>query len=149
VRQRLRSIRHLFDWPVIGQVVPASPAASVRGAPGTWSRPGRGRDRPVRPPRKINRRQCEVGHTFSGIGELLVAPSPAFTGDGRAVERAMMRTNLWSKSVPRIELDQRSRTARLRLERIDRLLVPPAAVTQSRLRRLLCLCSVGIYGGAP
>ena len=59
----------------------------------------------------------------------------------------MMRTNLWSKSVPRVELDQRSRTARLRLERIDRLLIPPVAVTHSRLRRLLF--SVGIYGGAP
>ena len=57
-----------------------------------------------------------------------------------------MKTNLLGKSVPRVELDQRSRTARLRLERIDRL---PAAVTHSRLRRLLCLFSVGIYGGAP
>jgi hypothetical protein len=59
-----------------------------------------------------------------------------------------MRTNLWSKSVPLVELDQRSRAARLRLERIDRLLIPPAAVTHSRLRRLLCLFRVGIYGGA-
>ena len=59
----------------------------------------------------------------------------------------MMRTNLWSKSVPRVELDQRSRTARLRLERIDRLLIPRVAVTHSRLRRLLF--SVGIYGGVP
>jgi hypothetical protein len=58
----------------------------------------------------------------------------------------MMRTNLWSKSVPRVELDQRSRTARLR---IDRLLIPPAAVTHSRLRRLLGLFSASIYGSAP
>jgi integrase/recombinase XerC len=28
---RLAAIRHLFDWLVIGQVVPANPAASVRG----------------------------------------------------------------------------------------------------------------------
>jgi hypothetical protein len=61
----------------------------------------------------------------------------------------MMRTNLWSKSVSRVELDQRSRAARLRRERIDRLLIPPVAVTHSRLRRLLCLFSVGIHGGAP
>jgi hypothetical protein len=60
----------------------------------------------------------------------------------------MIRTNLWSKSVPRIELDQRSRAARLRRERIDRLL-PPVAVTQSRLRRLLCVFCFGMYGGAP
>jgi hypothetical protein len=128
---------------VTGDVVPANPAASVRG-----TRSEGGTDLRARL-RKINRRQCEAAHTSSGIGELLVAPSPAFTGGGRAVEGAIMRTNLWSESVPRVELDQRSRTARLRLERIDRLLIPRAAVTQSRLRRLLCLCGVGIYGGAP
>jgi len=61
----------------------------------------------------------------------------------------MMRTNLWSKSVSRVELDQRSRAARLRLERIDRLLIPPAAMTRSPLRRLLGLFGAGIYGGAP
>ena len=61
----------------------------------------------------------------------------------------MMRTSLWSESVLRVELDQRSRTAILWIERIDRLLIPRAAVTQSRLGRLLCLCSVGIHGGAP
>jgi len=31
VKQRLAAIRHLFDWFVIGQVVPHNPAASVRG----------------------------------------------------------------------------------------------------------------------
>ncbi|QYE37046.1 tyrosine-type recombinase/integrase (plasmid) [Polymorphobacter sp. PAMC 29334] len=30
-KQRLAAIRHLFDWLVIGQVVPGNPAASVRG----------------------------------------------------------------------------------------------------------------------
>ena len=53
----------------------------------------------------------------------------------------MMRTNLSSKSAPRVDLDQRSRAARLRLER---LLIPRTAATHSRLRRLLCLFSVGI-----
>jgi hypothetical protein len=147
--------------------LPAEREATARRDPSPVRLAGdrRGRARPTRPRRcagpgergadlrarlrKINRRQCEAAHTSSGIGELLVAPSPALTGGGRAVEGAMMRTNLWSESVPRVELDQRSRTARLRLERIDRLLIPRAAVTQSRLRRLLCLCSVGIYGGAP
>jgi len=61
----------------------------------------------------------------------------------------MMRTNLWSESVPRVELDQRSRAARLRLERIDRLLMPPAAVTRSPLRRLLGLLSAEKHAGAP
>jgi site-specific recombinase XerD len=31
VKQQLAAIRHLFDWLVTGQVVPANPAASVRG----------------------------------------------------------------------------------------------------------------------
>src|SRR5277367_3975366 len=31
VKQRLAGIRHLFDWLVVGQVVPVNPAASVRG----------------------------------------------------------------------------------------------------------------------
>jgi site-specific recombinase XerD len=30
-KQRLAAIRHLFDWLVIGQVIPTNPAASVRG----------------------------------------------------------------------------------------------------------------------
>ena len=31
VKQQLAAIRHLFDWLVTGQVIPANPAASVRG----------------------------------------------------------------------------------------------------------------------
>jgi len=137
------------DRPRTGKVVPANPAASMPRAPARGGVRGKGGSDLRARPRKINRRQCEAAHTSSGIDELLVAPSPAFTGGGRAVEGVMMRTNLWSESVPRVELDQRSRTARLRIERIDRLLIPPAAVMQSRLRRLLCLCSVGRYDGAP
>jgi hypothetical protein len=45
-----------------------------------------------------------------------------------------MTTNLLGKSVPRVDVDQRSREARLRIERIERLLVPRAAVTHFRLR---------------
>jgi len=40
-----------------------------------------------------------------------------------------MRTSLWSKSVSRVEIDRRSRAARLRFERIDRLLIPRAPLT--------------------
>jgi hypothetical protein len=61
----------------------------------------------------------------------------------------MIRTNLSSKSVPGSELDQRSREVRLRLERIERLLVSRAGVTHSWLRRLLCLFGVGVCGGEP
>ncbi|HTT75881.1 MAG TPA: site-specific integrase [Candidatus Binataceae bacterium] len=31
VKQRLAAIRHLFDWLVVGQVVPVNPASSVCG----------------------------------------------------------------------------------------------------------------------
>ena len=57
----------------------------------------------------------------------------------------MLRNNLWNKSVPRVELDQRARDARLRLEQLERLLMPRAAVARSWLRRVVCLFSFG-YG---
>ena len=44
-----------------------------------------------------------------------------------AVEGAMLRNNLWSKSLPRVELDQRARDARVRLDQIERLAVPASA----------------------
>jgi hypothetical protein len=59
----------------------------------------------------------------------------------------MPRTNLWDRSVPRVEVDRRSREARLRFERIDQLFIVRATVTPSRLRRLLYLFTVGRYGG--
>src|SRR5256885_6888494 len=49
----------------------------------------------------------------------------------RSGAKMKYKPNLLSKSVPRIALDQRSREARLRIERIERLLVPRAAVTRS------------------
>lgn len=55
----------------------------------------------------------------------------------------MSRTYLWSRSVPRAELDQRSREARLRLERVERLLVPRPLATRFRLRRILCVIDGG------
>ena len=45
------------------------------------------------------------------------APPPAAAGSVRAMEGAMLRANLWNDSVSRVELDQRARDARLRLER--------------------------------
>lgn len=35
VKQRLAAIRHLFDWLVVGQILPFNPASSVRGP--AWS----------------------------------------------------------------------------------------------------------------
>ena len=72
-----------------------------------------------------------------GIGELYMAVSPWLSLAASAlVEGAKMTTKLLTKSVPRVEIDQRSREARLRIERIERLLVPRAAVTHSQLRSL-------------
>src|SRR5215831_12226327 len=61
----------------------------------------------------------------------------------------MPMTNLWIQSVPRVELDQRSREARLRFERVDQLFILRATVTHSRLRRLVYWFTVGRYGGLP
>jgi hypothetical protein len=55
----------------------------------------------------------------------------------------MLKAILGNKSVPRVELDQRARHARLWLEQIERLLVPRAAVAGSRLRRVRYLFSFG------
>lgn len=61
----------------------------------------------------------------------------------------MRSINFWSRSLSRVELDQRAREARLRLERIERLLVSRAAMRQPRLRRVLSFLSVGEYRGGP
>ena len=39
----------------------------------------------------------------------------------------MSRQNLWNNSVPRVELDQRARDARIQLDQIERLAVPRLA----------------------
>lgn len=59
----------------------------------------------------------------------------------------MPKADLWNRSVSRVELDQRVRDARLRFERLERLVVSHAAATDSRLRRVLCLFKVGIQYG--
>jgi hypothetical protein len=53
----------------------------------------------------------------------------------------MPKTNLWNQSVPRVELDQRSREARLRLERIEPRPLPYTVATRFRLRRFLMAVS--------
>jgi len=61
----------------------------------------------------------------------------------------MLKANLWN-GLPKVELDQRARDGRLRLEQIERLLVVPrAAVMHSRLRRLHFFLGVRRYGGEP
>ena len=88
---------------------------------------------------------CEEAHAASGIGELFVATLSGVLGSVLLMEDAMPRINRWNQSVPRVELDQRSREARLLLERTERLF----AVGQSRVRRVLYLFRIGMYRGAP
>jgi len=59
------------------------------------------------------------------------------------------RTDLWSQSVPRVEIDRRSREASLRLEQIERLLKPQARVRHFRFWRLIYLFSLGACSAAP
>jgi hypothetical protein len=49
----------------------------------------------------------------------------------------MSRIDLWRWSATRVEIDHRSREARLRLERLERLLIMRALPTQSWVRRVL------------
>jgi Phage integrase, N-terminal SAM-like domain len=66
VKQQLAAVRMLFDWLVIGQVVPANPAAAVRGPKHVvkTSRPARRRS--SKAPRGANcssrsrRRRCAI-----------------------------------------------------------------------------------------
>ena len=56
----------------------------------------------------------------------------------------MWRIEFWSRSLPRAELDQRSRDARLRLEQLERLLVSRAQASLLRRRRFVSF-GVGRY----
>ena len=51
----------------------------------------------------------------------------------------MLKVILCNRSASRVEIDQRTRDARLQIEQIERLLVSRAAVTVSSLSRVLCL----------
>jgi hypothetical protein len=75
-------------------------------------------------------------------------PQPA-AAKVHAMGGVVPRTNRWNQSVPRVELDQRSRAARLRFERIDQLFIVRPTMTHLRLRRLLYLFTVGRYGALP
>jgi hypothetical protein len=53
------------------------------------------------------------------------------------------RTDLWRRSAPRVELDSRSREARLQLERAQQLVIPPTQSWLSRMRFGLRLLGAG------
>jgi hypothetical protein len=89
--------------------------------------------RPVRTMRAGKKRRqhpkmCEVAHTSNRIGKAIRHTAPRSLGSVGDTEGAMPRYDLWwCRILPRIELDQRSREPRLQLERIEWLLISPAA----------------------
>lgn len=60
----------------------------------------------------------------------------------------MLRNNVPTRDVPRVELDQRARAARLRLERVERLLMPCPAVRHHWFRWLICIFADRSRAGA-
>ena len=56
----------------------------------------------------------------------------------------MPRTDLWRTSATRVEVDSRSREARLQLEQAQRVLAPP---TQSWLSRMYNRFGLRLFGG--
>src|SRR5215213_4731327 len=63
---------------------------------------------------------CDADHRSSRRWQGNEAARPFDCGRGvRAMEGAMLKVGVWNKSVPRVELDQRARDARLQLERME------------------------------
>ena len=60
----------------------------------------------------------------------------------------MLRNNVPMRDVPRVELDQRARAARLRLERVERLLMPRPAVRHDWFRWLIRISAFKSHAGA-
>jgi hypothetical protein len=59
----------------------------------------------------------------------------------------MLKLFLAGNGAPRDELDRRAREARMRQERLERLLLPRVKVRGRRLRRGLRLLAAAIFGG--
>jgi hypothetical protein len=87
---------------------------------------------------------CDPVHTHPNSERILKQLRPAAAG-ARATEGAMPKVDRWYNGVPRVELNQRARDARLRLERLKRLLVPRTVMTGFWLRRVVCFFSFDQY----
>jgi hypothetical protein len=61
------------------------------------------------------------------------------------MEGAMPKVDRWCSSMPRVEINWRARESRLRLEQLERLLVPRGVITVSWLKRVIYLFSFGWY----
>lgn len=75
-----------------------------------------------------------------------VSPQTFNLGASSRMESVMWR-NFPLKNAPRVELDHRAREARLRLERVERLLLPRPAVRYPWLRRLIRLANTNAQQG--
>src|SRR5580704_19631105 len=75
-------------------------------------------------------------------------PRPFRPRNTDAMEDAMAIPNLLDKNVPRAELDERAREARVRLERLERLLVPRVEEQSLWLRPLVRLVSFRVERNA-
>jgi hypothetical protein len=62
------------------------------------------------------------------------------------MEDAMARRKPWSNNVSRVELDHRARDARVRLVRLERLLVQRTAAAGSWLSPVVRLLGFRVYG---
>src|SRR5215471_5018184 len=62
------------------------------------------------------------------------------------MEGAMAKQNLFPKNVPRADLDQRPREARIRIERLERLLVPRIEAPHFWQRPLVRLATLRFNG---
>ena len=58
----------------------------------------------------------------------------------------MARSDIWRWSATRVEIDQRSREARLRLEQVERLLKLRVLPARSWIRRVLYRCRRHFFG---
>ena len=88
---------------------------------------------------------CDPAHMRFALDEIFAGSAPAMVGSMRAMEGVMPRANLWNNGAPRVELDERARDARLRLERVERLFAPHTRAPEYWLRRILVCLS--FFGG--
>ena len=91
--------------------------------------------------------QCEVPHIPFGLPASFIG-HPADAEVSLTWRTIMPKPDILDQSATRVELDQRSRDARLRLEYVERLLVVRPPPKQSLLRRFLrCFGSRTRIGG--
>ena len=107
------AVCHLRRLP---NFAPTEESARTKGSRSNYAGPEKARDP----------KMCEVAHTSNRIGKAIRGTALRSLGSVGDTEGAMPRYDLWwCRILSRIELDQRSRV--LQLERIEWLLIPPAA----------------------